>query len=49
MLKVTEQFQIQGMALAAIIGVLLNLILPGRPEVNENMFEVKENSNDHVA
>ncbi|GLH63322.1 solute carrier family 23 protein [Parageobacillus sp. G301] len=48
-LKVTEQFQIQGMALAAIIGVLLNLILPGRPEVNENMFEVKENSNDHVA
>jgi uracil permease len=48
-LKVTEQFQIQGMALAAIIGVILNLILPGRPEVNENMFEVKENSNDHVA
>ena len=49
-LKVTEQFQIQGMALAAICGVILNLILPGRPEVNENMFEVQtENSNDHVA
>ncbi|WP_066318293.1 solute carrier family 23 protein [Bacillus sp. FJAT-29814] len=30
---------IQGMALAAIIGVLLNLILPGRPIVSDNMFE----------
>ncbi|BDG48117.1 solute carrier family 23 protein [Parageobacillus sp. KH3-4] len=49
-LKVTEQFQIQGMALAAICGVVLNLILPGRPQINENMFERKtENSNDHVA
>ncbi|ALF10081.1 solute carrier family 23 protein [Parageobacillus thermoglucosidasius] len=49
-LKVTEQFQIQGMALAAICGVALNLILPGRPQINENMFESKtENSNDHVA
>ncbi|MCL6587959.1 MAG: uracil permease, partial [Anoxybacillus sp.] len=45
-LKVSETFQIQGMALAAIIGVLLNLILPGRPPVNENMFEL---DNDHVA
>lgn len=45
-LKVSETFQIQGMALAAIIGVLLNLILPGRPPVNENMFEP---DNDHVA
>ncbi|SFA46437.1 uracil permease [Parageobacillus thermantarcticus] len=49
-LKVTEQFQIQGMAFAAICGVVLNLILPGRPQINENMFEMKaENSNDHVA
>jgi uracil permease len=40
--KFTETFQIQGMALAAIIGVLLNLILPGKPLVNENMFEVEE-------
>ncbi|ANB61556.1 solute carrier family 23 protein [Anoxybacteroides amylolyticum] len=47
-LKVSETFQIQGMALAAIIGVILNLILPGRPPVNENMFELEEN-NDHVA
>ncbi|GGJ55319.1 uracil permease [Anoxybacillus voinovskiensis] len=45
-LKVSETFQIQGMALAAIIGVILNLILPGRPPVNENMFEL---DNDHVA
>jgi uracil permease len=41
-IKFTETFQIQGMALAAIIGVLLNLILPGKPSVNENMFEVEE-------
>jgi uracil permease len=49
-LKITDGFQIQGMALAAICGVILNLILPGRPEVQENMFEVKtEENNDHVA
>jgi uracil permease len=41
-IKVSEQFQIQGMALAALSGVLLNLILPGRPEVNENMFEEQQ-------
>ncbi|MCM3767992.1 solute carrier family 23 protein [Neobacillus niacini] len=32
---------IQGMALAAIIGVLLNLILPGKPIVSDNMFETE--------
>lgn len=29
-IKFTEAFQIEGMALAAIVGVLLNLFLPGR-------------------
>jgi uracil permease len=49
-LKITDGFQIQGMALAAICGVILNLILPGRPEVQENMFEAEtEKNNDHVA
>ncbi|MGJ7922466.1 solute carrier family 23 protein [Neobacillus sp. LXY-4] len=42
-IKVSEQFQIQGMALAAIIGVLLNLILPGREEAKEDMFEIEKN------
>jgi len=37
--KLPFNIQIQGMALAAIIGVLLNLILPGRPSSDENMFE----------
>ncbi|KAB2337442.1 uracil permease [Cytobacillus depressus] len=32
--------QIQGMALAAIFGVVLNLILPGREPVKENISEV---------
>lgn len=44
-IKVSDTFQIQGMALAAIFGVLLNLILPGRPPVNENMFEEDEVEN----
>jgi uracil permease len=48
-LKVSEQFEIHGMALAAICGVLLNLILPGRPEVSENMFETENEHNNHVA
>ncbi|MDP4105515.1 MAG: solute carrier family 23 protein [Bacillota bacterium] len=39
-IKVSDQFQIQGMALAAIIGILLNLVLPGKPDVStDEMFE----------
>lgn len=43
-IKVSESLQIQGMALAAICGVLLNLILPGRETANENMLEEIESS-----
>ncbi|WP_071395403.1 solute carrier family 23 protein [Bacillus tuaregi] len=39
LIKVSDQFQLQGMAFAAIIGVILNLILPGREDVKEDMFE----------
>ncbi|WP_338451989.1 solute carrier family 23 protein [Niallia oryzisoli] len=39
LIKVSDQFQLQGMAFAAIVGVILNLILPGREEVKEDMFE----------
>jgi uracil permease len=42
--KVSDSLQIQGMALAAICGVLLNLILPGREVVNEDMHEENESS-----
>ncbi|WP_059170073.1 solute carrier family 23 protein [Bacillus sp. FJAT-27445] len=38
-IKVTSGFEIQGMALAAILGILLNLILPGREPASEDMFE----------
>lgn len=49
-IKVSDQFQIQGMALAAIIGVLLNLILPGREPVKEDMFEDdNDNNNNNVV
>lgn len=41
-IKVSESFQIQGMALAAICGVLLNLILPGRQRADETMFGENE-------
>jgi uracil permease len=46
-IKVSDKFQIQGMALAAIFGVLLNLILPGKPQVDENMFIVEESDENH--
>jgi len=39
LIKVSDQFQLQGMAFAAIVGVILNLILPGREEVKEDMFD----------
>ena len=32
-IKVSDSFQLQGMALAAICGVVLNLILPGREQI----------------
>jgi uracil permease len=45
-IKISESFQIQGMALAAIFGVMLNLILPGRQPADENMFETEETVSD---
>ena len=40
-IKVSDSFQLQGMALAAICGVVLNLILPGREKSNDNLFETQ--------
>jgi uracil permease len=45
--KLSDQFQIQGMALAAICGVLLNLVLPGKPTSSEDMFE-EHNDNSEI-
>lgn len=47
--KLPFNIEIQGMALAAISGVLLNLILPGRPKVSGNMFETEETTNKKTA
>lgn len=44
-LQFTETFTIQGMALAAIVGVILNLVLPGRDK-NETL---SENNNEDMA
>lgn len=38
-IKVSEQFQIQGMAMAAICGLILNLVLPGREPAKDDLFE----------
>lgn len=41
-IKVSDSFQVQGMALAAICGIVLNLVLPGKPTENaEDMFETE--------
>ncbi len=47
--KLPFNIEVQGMALAAIIGVLLNLILPGRPVASENMFETEGNNDQKTA
>jgi uracil permease len=38
-IKVSDSFQIQGMALAAIVGIVLNLVLPGKATPSDDMFE----------
>lgn len=44
-------FELRGMALAAIIGVLLNLVLPGREkdEAGQNMFGPKDGNDETAA
>lgn len=43
-IQVTDNIQIAGMALSAIIGILLNLVLPGQAkgQTESNMFEASE-------
>ncbi|PLR97352.1 solute carrier family 23 protein [Bacillus sp. T33-2] len=48
-IKVSDQFQLQGMALAAIIGIVLNLILPGREDFAENSLAVENEKNEEIA
>lgn len=38
----TESFAIEGMALASIIGVILNLVLPGREVTEKDIYETEE-------
>jgi uracil permease len=40
--KVSENFEIHGMALAAILGIVLNVILPGREEESGDMYEIED-------
>lgn len=41
-LRFTESFSIEGMALAAIVGVVLNLVLPGRDKEVKELDETSE-------
>ena len=41
-LKIGEHFELSGMALAAIIGIILNQILPGKENAKEDLFEEEE-------
>ena len=41
-IHVTDTFSIEGMALASLIGVALNLILPGREKVEKDLYETQE-------
>ncbi|MBD8031680.1 MULTISPECIES: solute carrier family 23 protein [Solibacillus] len=41
-MRFTESFAIEGMALASIIGVVLNLVLPGREIVEKDIYEIEE-------
>lgn len=48
-IKVSEQFELHGMALAAICGIVLNQILPGRESMPEDMFEAETKKENNVA
>lgn len=41
-MRFTESFAIEGMALASIIGVILNLVLPGREIIEKDIYETEE-------
>lgn len=41
-MRFTESFAIEGMALASIIGVFLNLVLPGREVTEKDIYETEE-------
>lgn len=43
-LKITETFSVEGMALAAIVGVILNLVLPGRNKENQSLEDELKNN-----
>lgn len=41
-MRFTETFAIEGMALASIIGVILNLVLPGREVTEKDIYETED-------
>ncbi|RFU63202.1 uracil permease [Peribacillus saganii] len=47
--KLSDGVSLSGMALAALIGVLLNIILPGREKNSGNMFETEKKNKINAA
>ncbi|RSK53161.1 solute carrier family 23 protein [Bacillus canaveralius] len=48
-IRISDQFQIQGMALAAIAGLVLNIVLPGREQVKDDLFGFDEDEEHETA
>ncbi|KYD08174.1 NCS2 family nucleobase:cation symporter [Heyndrickxia sporothermodurans] len=46
-IRFTEGFELSGMALAAILGVILNLVLPGRPTEDSDLDLFSEIENEY--
>ncbi|MGM9928930.1 MAG: solute carrier family 23 protein [Bacillus sp. (in: firmicutes)] len=44
-IQIGEKFSLSGMALAAIVGIILNLILPGREKTTDIFGELEEETN----
>ncbi|MFT8321615.1 MAG: solute carrier family 23 protein [Bacillus sp. (in: firmicutes)] len=38
-IHIGDQFKVEGMALAAIIGIILNIVLPGKEKATDDLFE----------
>jgi uracil permease len=43
-IHIGDKFELHGMALAAILGIILNLVLPGKDQNNENIDELDKDS-----
>ncbi|AZB42860.1 uracil permease [Bacillus sp. FJAT-42376] len=48
-IKIGQNFELHGMALAAIIGIILNMVLPGREPAADNQFQTETEKRSAVS